>query len=100
MKNPHLASSEWGWQIDPLGLRIVLNNLYDRYQKPLFIVENGLGAKDVAEADGSIHDDYRIAYLRAHIAAMIDAVVEGRRGTLGLYLMGADRPDFCVQPGR
>ena len=76
LKNPHLASSEWGWQIDPLGLRIVLNNLYDRYQKPLFIVENGLGAKDVAEADGSIHDDYRIAYLRAHIAAMIDAVVE------------------------
>ena len=76
LKNPHLASSEWGWQIDPLGLRIVLNNLYDRYQKPLFIVENGLGAKDVVEADGSIHDDYRIAYLRAHIAAMIDAVVE------------------------
>lgn len=76
LRNPHLESSEWGWQIDPLGLRIVLNNLYDRYQKPLFIVENGLGAKDVVEEDGSIHDNYRIAYLRAHISAMIDAVVE------------------------
>lgn len=73
--NPYLQSSEWGWQIDPLGLRITLNAVYDRYQLPMFIVENGLGAKDVIETDGSIHDDYRIDYLRAHIAAMIDAVV-------------------------
>lgn len=64
--NPHLASSEWGWQIDPIGLRYLLNVLYDRYQKPLFIVENGLGAKDRVEADGSIHDDYRINYLNDH----------------------------------
>ena len=83
LKNPYLQSSEWGWQIDPLGLRIVLNNLYDRYQKPLFIVENGLGAKDTVEADGSINDDYRIDYLRAHISAMIDAVVED-----GVELLG------------
>ena len=83
MKNPYLQSSEWGWQIDSLGLRIVLNNLYDRYQKPLFIVENGLGAKDTVEADGSINDDYRIDYLRAHISAMIDAVVED-----GVELLG------------
>lgn len=83
LKNPYLQSSEWGWQIDPLGLRIVLNNLYDRYQKPLFIVENGLGAKDTVEADGSINDDYRIEYLRAHISAMIDAVVED-----GVELLG------------
>ena len=62
-----------GWQIDPLGLRITLNTLYDRYQKPLFIVENGLGANDTVEADGSIHDPYRIDYMRKHIEAMLDA---------------------------
>jgi 6-phospho-beta-glucosidase len=73
-KNPYLKRSEWGWQIDPLGLRVTLNTLYDRYQKPVFIVENGLGAKDTIEADGSINDDYRIDYLRAHIQAMDDAV--------------------------
>lgn len=73
-KNPYLKASEWGWQIDPLGLRMTLNTLYDRYQKPLFIVENGLGAKDVVEADGSINDDYRIDYLREHIRAMKDAI--------------------------
>ncbi|MDR2070467.1 MAG: family 1 glycosylhydrolase, partial [Treponema sp.] len=72
----HLKSSEWGWQIDPMGLRIALNFLYDRYQKPLFIVENGLGAKDVPAADGSINDDYRIEYLREHIRAMKQAVEE------------------------
>ena len=73
-RNPYLKQSEWGWQIDPLGLRVTLNSLYDRYQKPVFVVENGLGAKDVIEADGSINDDYRIEYLRAHIQAMDDAV--------------------------
>ncbi|MDR2397928.1 MAG: 6-phospho-beta-glucosidase [Spirochaetaceae bacterium] len=75
-KNPYLPSSEWGWQIDPLGLRTLLNFLYDRYQKPLFIVENGLGAKDTVEADGSINDGYRIDYLREHIKAMKAAVEE------------------------
>ena len=77
VKNPHLKSSEWGWQIDPLGLRITLNSLYDRYQKPLFIVENGLGAKDTVEEDGSINDDYRIAYLREHIIEMKEAIEDG-----------------------
>lgn len=72
--NPHLESSEWGWQIDPLGLRITMNDLYDRYQKPLFIVENGLGAVDVPDENGYVEDDYRIAYLREHIKAMKDAV--------------------------
>lgn len=76
LKNPHLKSSEWGWQIDPVGLRITMNSLYDRYQKPLFIVENGLGAVDTVEADGSINDDYRIAYLEAHIREMMKAVEE------------------------
>ena len=74
LKNPYLKASEWGWQIDPLGLRITMNQLYDRYQKPLFIVENGLGAVDEVEEDGSIHDPYRMEYLKAHIEAMKDAV--------------------------
>lgn len=76
VKNPYLQASQWGWAIDPLGLRITMNDLYDRYQKPLFIVENGLGARDEAEEDGSINDDYRIDYLRAHIEAMRGAIVE------------------------
>ncbi len=73
-KNPYLQSSEWGWQIDPLGLRITLNELYDRYQKPLFIVENGLGAVDVPDEKGYVEDDYRIDYLREHVKAMNDAI--------------------------
>ncbi len=73
-KNPYLESSDWGWQIDPLGLRITLNDLYDRYQLPLMVVENGLGAEDKVESDGSIHDDYRIHYLREHINALKDAI--------------------------
>ncbi len=76
VKNPYLQASQWGWAIDPLGLRITMNDLYDRYQKPLFIVENGLGARDEVEEDGSINDDYRIDYLRAHIEAMRGAIVE------------------------
>ena len=75
--NPHLASSEWGWQIDPLGLRTLLNVLWDRYKKPLFIVENGLGAKDKVEADGSINDDYRISYLNDHLVQVREAIEDG-----------------------
>ncbi|MGY3750045.1 6-phospho-beta-glucosidase [Vagococcus acidifermentans] len=77
LKNPYLKASEWGWQIDPLGFRTTMNALYDRYQKPLFVVENGLGAVDTVEADGSIQDDYRIDYLREHIQAMGEAVQDG-----------------------
>lgn len=73
-KNPYLQYSQWGWPIDPLGLRITLNHIYDRYEKPLFIVENGLGAKDTINENGEIEDDYRINYLREHIKAMRDAV--------------------------
>ncbi len=83
IKNPYLKESEWGWQIDPLGLRITLNTLYDRYQKPLFIVENGLGAVDSLEEDGSIIDDYRISYLEEHIKAMMEAVDEDGVDLLG-----------------
>ncbi|MNJ24942.1 Aryl-phospho-beta-D-glucosidase BglH [compost metagenome] len=77
LRNPHIEVSQWGWGIDPLGLRITMNSLYDRYQKPLFLVENGLGAIDEINADGEIEDDYRIDYLRAHISAMGDAIEDG-----------------------
>jgi 6-phospho-beta-glucosidase len=76
VKNPYLPASEWGWQIDPVGLKISLLELYDRYQKPLFIVENGLGAKDVVE-DGKIRDSYRIDYFRAHFEQTLAAINEG-----------------------
>lgn len=74
VENPYLESSDWGWTIDPVGLRYTLNRFWDRYQVPLFIVENGLGAVDTVEEDGSIHDPERIDYLRKHIQEMIKAV--------------------------
>ncbi len=81
LKNPYLKASEYGWQIDPTGLRVLLGELWDRYQVPLLIVENGLGCHDdlVVEADGTRHvdDDYRIAYLQAHIDALREAVADG-----------------------
>ena len=77
VKNPFLPSTEWDWQIDPVGLRISLIELYDRYQVPLIIVENGLGAKDVVEEDGMVHDSYRINYIKQHIEEMKKAVNEG-----------------------
>lgn len=72
--NPYLKNSEWGWPMDPVGFRYVLNTLYDRYQIPLFVVENGLGAKDTLTEDGKVHDGYRIEYLRNHIREMVKAV--------------------------
>lgn len=79
--NPTLKASDWGWQIDPKGLRYVLNMFYDRYQKPLFIVENGLGAVDilVEDADGNktVEDDYRIEYLRDHLLQVEEAIKDG-----------------------
>lgn len=77
LKNPHIQASEWGWGIDPLGLRITMNMMYDRYQKPLFLVENGLGAKDEINPQGEIEDNYRISYLREHIKAMAEAIDDG-----------------------
>lgn len=74
IKNPYLETSDWGWQIDPVGLRISMVDLYDRYRKPLFIVENGLGAKDVVNEKGEIDDDYRINYFREHFKTMLDAI--------------------------
>jgi len=81
--NPYVAASDWGWQIDPVGLRYALVTLSERYEIPLFIVENGFGAIDVLEKDGSCHDPYRIEYLTAHIKQMKKAVEED-----GVELMG------------
>ena len=72
--NPYLESTDWGWPIDPLGLRIVSNQLYGQYGLPLMIVENGLGAVDKIEEDGTIHDDYRIDYMKKHILQIKDAI--------------------------
>ncbi|WP_041789055.1 6-phospho-beta-glucosidase [Streptococcus dysgalactiae] len=83
LKNPYLEASEWGWQIDSLGLRITLNTIWDRYQKPMFIVENGLGAVDTPDENGYVEDDYRIDYLRSHIKTMNQAINED-----GVELMG------------
>ncbi|MBO0452855.1 6-phospho-beta-glucosidase [Candidatus Enterococcus murrayae] len=77
IKNPYLQNTDWGWQIDPIGLRISLNKLYDRYQKPLFIVENGLGAHDELEENLEIHDDYRIDYTKKHLHQMHEAICDG-----------------------
>lgn len=78
--NPTLPASEWGWQIDPVGLRLVLNQFWDRWQKPLFIVENGLGARDqLVEVDGekTVVDDYRIQYLNDHLVQVGEALADG-----------------------
>ncbi|WEV36897.1 6-phospho-beta-glucosidase [Lactobacillus sp. ESL0677] len=77
VKNPFLKSSDWGWQIDPIGLRIALNQLSDRYQKPVFVVENGLGAIDKPDENHYVADDYRIDYLREHIEAISGAIDDG-----------------------
>ncbi|EMF48519.1 6-phospho-beta-glucosidase [Streptococcus parauberis] len=83
VKNPFIKESDWGWAIDPVGMRYALNIFYERYEKPMFIVENGFGAVDVKEEDGSIHDQYRIDYLKAHIQEMEKAINED-----GVELMG------------
>lgn len=77
LKNPYLKASAWEWQIDPQGLRWSLNNIYNRYGLPMMVVENGLGAVDTVEADGSIKDNYRIEYLREHVRAMGEALADG-----------------------
>lgn len=87
-KNPHLQASDWGWQVDPVGLRYTLNLLYERYQKPLFIVENGFGAVDQVEPGGEINDEYRISYLREHIIQMKKAVLEDGVDLIGFTPWG------------
>lgn len=77
IKNPYLEATEWGWEIDPKGLRWSLNNIYNRYRIPIMVVENGLGAVDTVSEDGTINDDYRIHYLKIHIEQMKEAMKDG-----------------------
>lgn len=88
VKNPTIEVSDWGWAIDPVGLRITLNWLHQRYRKPCFIVENGLGAYDKANDQGLIEDDYRINYLKAHIEQMKLAIMEDGVDVLGYTVWG------------
>lgn len=89
--NPYLETSEWGWTIDPKGLRYYLNDMYDRYQIPLFIVENGFGAVDELE-DNQVHDTYRIKYLQEHIVEMMKAIDEDGVDVIGYTVWG------CIDP--
>lgn len=77
LKNPNLPMSEWGWTIDPIGLRIALNKIYDRYHLPIFISENGLGANDKLDENGYAEDDYRIDYLKEHVQQLKQAILDG-----------------------
>lgn len=86
--NPYLKKSDWGWQIDPTGLRYSLSTLYERYEKPIFVVENGFGAYDKLDETGSIQDDYRIDFLRQHIEAMRQAVTQDGVQVMGYTIWG------------
>jgi len=88
VKNPYLHVSEWGWQIDPKGLRYTLNKIYDRYRIPLFVVENGFGAIDEIDDNGCINDDYRISYLKSHIVEM-DKAIENNVDLIGYTMWSA-----------
>ena len=77
IKNEYLEATEWGWQIDPLGLRYLTNRMYDRYQKPIFVLENGIGKIETLNSDNTVHDEYRIKYLREHLKALKDAIDDG-----------------------
>lgn len=88
LRNPYLEKAESVWQNDPLGLRITLNQLYDRYHKPLFIVENGLGTTDMINEEKEINDDYRIQYMQGHIKNLMQAVCEDGVELLGYLTWG------------
>lgn len=88
LKNPNLEATPWGWQIDPTGLRILCNRMYDRYHKPLFILENGIGMIETLNEENTVHDDYRIEYLKEHLRALKLAINDGcdiRRYTWWAY---------------
>ncbi|END1882133.1 family 1 glycosylhydrolase [Escherichia albertii] len=91
VSNPYIATSEWGWQIDPAGLRYSLNWFWERFQLPMFIVENGFGAVDQRQADGTVNDHYRIDYFVSHIREMKKAVTED-----GVELIGYT-PWGCIE---
>lgn len=77
LKNPMLQSTEWGWQIDPVGLRYTLHRLYDRYRKPLFVLENGIGMVEEPDQEKKVHDEYRISYIRDHLEQLLLSIEEG-----------------------
>lgn len=86
--NPYLEKTPWGWGVDPLGLRYTMNMIYDRIQKPIFIVENGIGAIDEPDENGYVEDDYRIDYLNDHLKAMLDAIVIDKVPCIGYTMWG------------
>ncbi len=88
VRNPYLKYTEWDWTIDPVGLRITMNQIYDRYQKPLFIVENGLGANDTLDSNNFVEDDYRIDYFHTHLVQMKEAMKDGVE-LIGYTMWGA-----------
>ncbi|WP_086350619.1 glycoside hydrolase family 1 protein [Candidatus Enterococcus clewellii] len=88
VQNPYLEQSKWGWAIDAVGIRYVMNYLYRRYELPIMITENGLGAQDIVEADGQIHDVYRIEYLEKHVEQIRKAVEEDHVDCLGYLVWG------------
>ncbi len=87
LQNPYLEQSKWGWGIDPTGIRYVMNYLYRKYELPIIITENGLGATDKVES-GKVHDDYRINYLQKNINAVKQAVEEDYVECLGYLTWG------------
>lgn len=92
IENPYLKTSDWGWNIDPVGLRFYLNQLYDKYELPIFIVENGFGAEDVLKSDNTVDDDYRIEYLASHIREMKNAIEIDGVDVIGYTVWG------CIDP--
>ena len=88
VKNPYVQESDWGWGIDPVGLRIALNQFYDRYQIPVFCVENGFGAEDEVSPDGHVHDLYRIDYFRRNIQELLKAIHEDGVDVMGYTAWG------------
>lgn len=92
VENPYLKTSDWGWNIDPVGLRFYLNQLYDKYELPIFIVENGFGAEDILKSDNTVDDDYRIEYLANHIREMKNAIEVDGVDVIGYTVWG------CIDP--
>lgn len=92
VENPYLKTSDWGWNIDPVGLRFYLNQLYNKYELPIFIVENGFGAEDVLKSDNTVDDDYRIEYLANHIKEMKNAIEIDGVDVMGYTVWG------CIDP--
>lgn len=92
VENPYLKTSDWGWNIDPVGLRFYLNQLYDKYELPIFIVENGFGAEDVLKSDNTVDDGCRIEYLASHIREMKKAIEIDGVDVIGYTVWG------CIDP--